>query len=517
MNSEGEKSQTLNTTNEIDDYDIITEEEVKKSKKEFETIRKRCYIAEQTFDSSKLEIIEKTKASVWSSLTSKLVNLKNSIKFNLVTTNTYLNLKAVPYIRLFEKVYTDLDIKHGLLDKGLHTVLQFTYRSNFTPIVYNGGTYITDCGWGCMIRAAQMMLAKGILEKKLYDNKAFDSNDIADELLIKHKINTLLLLFDNNLSVSDVSGNEDFFNMLLKQESVEKISNEEDCGEYHSSLIIDKLSFAPPFSIQNICKLGPYYDKGPGIWFSDVNMCNIFAELNYKFKAIDMEFFTYTDGVVYETEILDRCFEEVTCDCINIEPTSLQSYINNLFEDSICNKCLVTHSKYELYKYKDKYYRFKKGGFIFVSVRLGLDNISQEYSTSILNVFKIPNNLGLIGGRQNSAHYFIGESCGKLIYLDPHVNQYASKDKYSLEHYDLDSYKPVYIYKTDVSSISPGFTAAFYFRDLREYKQLIEGFINHSSLSYPVFKFRHQEKNSLAKYNVKDIIVEEDFCIVKYD
>ena len=62
--------------------------------------------------------------------------------------------------------------------------------------------------------------------------------------------------------------------------------------------------------------------------------------------------------------------------------------------------------------------------FVVVPLRLGIDYVLPEYLESIKEVFKLRQNTGIAGGRENSALYFVGLSTDSthydLLYLDPH-------------------------------------------------------------------------------------------------
>eukprot|EP00731_Ephydatia_muelleri_P017974 Em0011g14a len=62
-----------------------------------------------------------------------------------------------------------------------------TYRTNFPPL-YNGPTaFTTDCGWGCMIRSGQMLLATALHFHTGLKNWRLSSGDRDAEAMVKHK------------------------------------------------------------------------------------------------------------------------------------------------------------------------------------------------------------------------------------------------------------------------------------------------------------------------------------------
>ncbi|XP_053316146.1 cysteine protease ATG4B [Spea bombifrons] len=60
---------------------------------------------------------------------------------------------------------------------------------------------------------------------------------------------------------------------------------------------------------------------------------------------------------------------------------------------------------------------------LLIPLRLGLSEINEAYIETLKQCFMLPQSLGVIGGRPNSAHYFIGYVGEELIYLDPHTTQ----------------------------------------------------------------------------------------------
>uniref|UniRef100_A0A7E4VLZ9 Cysteine protease n=1 Tax=Panagrellus redivivus TaxID=6233 RepID=A0A7E4VLZ9_PANRE len=73
---------------------------------------------------------------------------------------------------------------------------------------------------------------------------------------------------------------------------------------------------------------------------------------------------------------------------------------------------------------------------IIVPLRLGLTVINKCYLTAIQEYFKLPQCMGILGGRPNHAVYFYGVSNDKMLYLDPHVCQDAI-------NIDNDSYETI--------------------------------------------------------------------------
>ena len=410
--------------------------------------------------------------SAWGKFKQKVSNLKNYMKYNLIDFNSsILHLNNYFKIRIFDKEF-DVKSQADKLEIELKFIIYFSYRSDFYPIEFKDELWTTDCGWGCMIRASQMMLSRAIYLIKL--------SEISLNKEIKEEF------YDENSMRSKVC-NETIFLFL---ETFQEISKNGFSSSY------------PEFSIYNICKLGLTLGKSPGQWFSDVNMVNIFSKINKSSKTIrNTEIITFNDNLIEEEDIIKTCFKEKNCEC------------------------KIGYIKCECLKIKDKYYSIQKNGIIFVSSRVGLDSIDPQYYTPIIRLFSIKNNLGLIGGKGNYALYFIGVTGDNhLIHLDPHLNQSSIK---SINKLYEPRYQQTYLdkkfYFLNIKYASPAFTFGLYFTNVQEFKQIQYTLKLYSKMDNPIIKYKAldsylaQEIND--NINNKDevdykCIEEDDFCVI---
>ena len=131
-------------------------------------------------------------------------------------------------------------------------------------------------------------------------------------------------------------------------------------------------------------------------------------------------------------------------------------------------------------------------GLIFISVRLGLDNVSPDYYPSIRKLFDNKECLGFIGGKKwtNSASYFFGYYDNFLLYLDPHFNNQSVDN---INNNNISSYTNKTIYKLDIKTLKAGFTIGFLFRNLKEFNDLLDFFKKQKKEENPCFSFTEKK------------------------
>ena len=436
---------------------------------------------------------------IWNTIKKNISNAKNILTFNLFSNTSKLDLGAQKEIKIFNKSFKPSSFEdNASLVKLLENIIWFSYRSDFDEIIYNNVCYTSDAGWGCILRAGQMILAQGI-------SSIFKLNTL-DEFM-KEKI---YLFLDKEIPVSTVKMTFES-PLFYNQDAFEKVEPKVKPDFSILYMLIAKKpkdikKITPPFSIRNICQMNPSLSKGAGVWFSNYDIVKIIKEINVKTSALDVDnkvsIINFDDGVFYLDEIIKECFEQVEFNSIE-----------NTYEDSSCieksivdnhsiflNGCIDVDTQKKtvrcpdnMFEYNARLYRLVKKCIIFISVRHGgLQNIEEGMEDAVLKFFEFENNIGILGGKKSRALYFIGKCDRDLIFLDPHYVQKAVDVNEILYGDGIQTFKPQNIYHINVSEMSPIFTLGLVCRNTNEFTvmiQKIEKMIK-TSKENPLFEFK---------------------------
>ena len=135
------------------------------------------------------------------------------------------------------------------------------------------------------------------------------------------------------------------------------------------------------------------------------------------------------------------------------------------------NAYFQNKNKIDTFTFNDKEYLFVKKGVLFISLRLGLDEIDPDYIPCLKLVFNnVKNNIGFVCGKGHYAYYFIGITGNKLLYLDPHVCQKAVDPSID----NGDSYIVKKIYMVNIEKISSQMTFGFSFNKGQDILEFIQ-------------------------------------------
>ena len=456
------------------------------------------------------ELNDNNEISIWETIKQQLENVKNHIVFNFNIFSGLNNLdlsdeKLPKNIQIFDEKFSKQDEK---LINVLQNIPWFSYRKNFNQIKDKENIFTTDAGWGCMIRASQMILAQGIY--KLFSIK--NLNQFFNEFITffyDNKIPLKLLVKKNSNSNKDINNKKE----NKKQENKNNKIKEETFNDF---LIVDitrehRLSFVditkemvqelenlskqennnqnlvtPPFSLRNIIKTQNKINpngKKVGEWFSNYDLIKIITKINkqmIKQQDCDFKVINFENETIYIEDLIKECFEEVETQGFEYLSKSDFSDCTNIKENFNINETILNEEvinkniKNEFYVFNKKRYSLKQKFIIFISVRHGLHNLNEDLFNEVLKIFDIKTNIGLIGGKNSRAFYFIGKCENNLIFLDPHYVQATIPLNILGTNQIEESYKPNDIYYMDISELSPSFSIGFAIKDIKDFKLFME-------------------------------------------
>ncbi|KAM3835069.1 cysteine protease ATG4B isoform 1-T1 [Vipera latastei] len=255
--------------------------------------------------------------------------------------------------------------KYSALTEKEEILLDVTSRLWFTyrkGFPAIGGTGPTsDTGWGCMLRCGQMIFAQALVGRHLS----------RDWRWMKGKKQ-----IDN------------YYNVL-------------------NAFIDKKDSY---YSIHQIAQMGVGEGKSIGQWYGPNTVAQVLKKLATFDTWSSLAVHIAMDNTVVIEEIRRLCKANSPCPGASAFPSAESDFLSNGYPDGDePTDCLLLW----------------KPLVLLIPLRLGLTDINEAYIETLKHCFMMPQSLGVIGGKPNSAHYFIGYVGEELIYLDPHTTQPA--------------------------------------------------------------------------------------------
>mmetsp|Transcript_13980 Transcript_13980/g.18318 ORF Transcript_13980/g.18318 Transcript_13980/m.18318 type:complete len:463 (-) Transcript_13980:256-1644(-) len=326
--------------------------------------------------------------------------------------------------------YSENDAKERI--RYEESLFWMTYRHSFPEIKPYG--YSSDAGWGCMLRASQMLLAQ-----------------------------TLRLHYKSRDWVPPASFDErrrkgSFYNEIL-------------------TWFADYPGKNYCFSFHNICCCGFLMNKVPGEWYGPTtasfvlrDICRLSERFQQKEKQM-FHVFIAQEGCLY----LDQVEKDMQ------KRSGKSAPIVEVGEEEETSSC---HDPLLRPRRISKLPEWDRPLLLLIPLRLGLENFNEDYSTSLSETFTFPHSVGVLGGKRAHANWFYGAtSDGSLLFgLDPHTNQpvvgRSQNRDFSLAFTNsylrsMHTKKPA---KVKIKSLDPSIALAFYCKNREDFQNLVQLF-----------------------------------------
>lgn len=247
------------------------------------------------------------------------------------------------------------------LEKEIYSRLWFTYRKDFEPLWGNNNAkYTSDCGWGCMLRTGQMLVAQGLLQHTFgTDWSLYTSLNSSDHIATYREI--ISFFNDRPDSIDCPFG---IHNLLSIADRNEAASTSSPSQIRQSS---SRLPQASQFPSSSSASSPSTPQSRVGTWFGPTSVCMLMRD------AINAP--TTTNKLLKSVKIY------VAQDC-------------TVYKQDVINLCALG----------DKF----TPCILLVPVRLGGESINDIYIDSLKLFFQLPYCIGMIGGKPKHSLYFIG-------------------------------------------------------------------------------------------------------------
>ncbi|GJJ76141.1 cysteine protease ATG4 [Entomortierella parvispora] len=300
--------------------------------------------------------------------------------------------------------------------------LWFTYRKDLSRI--EPSFYTCDSGWGCMMRTGQSLLAQAFVqvmmgrEWRVHLPQSKPSNALSPE------------------------ANER-----------EQRKQRQHLRRYRRMLgwFCDEPAATSPkayYSIHGIAKEGLALDKKIGEWFGPATVAHALQRLSVKHKDCPLQIVVNMDGCVRFSTLLQAA----------ATPIDLSSSVSSMTGEALEDGTVVLP--------------WIRPVLLMLPTRFGLDKVTESYRGNLKRLFRMPQFLGIAGGRPGRSLYFVASQGDDLYYYDPHFVKARVPPEDIVVSYPVPSFHCGVVRSMDVQELDPSMLLGFLVRSLEELQDL---------------------------------------------
>ncbi|TSK18023.1 Cysteine protease ATG4D [Bagarius yarrelli] len=394
----------------------------------------------------------------------KLMSAWNNVKYGWSVKNKTVFNKTSPLFLMGQSYLLNSEEEVERFRLAFGSQVWLTYRKEFPQLV--GSNLTSDCGWGCMLRSGQMLVAQGLMRHFLpRDWRWLDCPQLADvdfEVLRPRSPSRPV-----SLSIPSFSSTWSTPAPEKRPSSSCQVARcgTEIEGQHHRLVSWFGDEPVAPFGVHRLVELGKESGKKAGDWYGPSLVAHILRKAVDRSMEVDnLVVYVAQDCTVYKGDVMRLC-----------ERSSCESGSSGW-----------------------------KSVIILVPVRLGGDSLNPSYTECVKNLLKLDCSIGIIGGKPKHSLFFIGFHDEQLLYLDPHYCQQVvdvTQRDFPLESFHCNSPR-----KMNFSRMDPSCTLGFYAHSKKDFEFLCSAVSEALAVSkerYPIFTFvegRGQDY-SLEKYS----------------
>ncbi|CRL06161.1 CLUMA_CG019107, isoform A [Clunio marinus] len=288
-----------------------------------------------------------------------------------------------------------------------------TYRKDFAmmqvePSNASNG-YTSDCGWGCMIRSGQMMLAQALVMHFLSRSWRYDPESQIFATAEDHIHRKIIRWFG------------------------------------------DQVSKNSPFSIHAMVELGKASGKKVGEWYGPGAVAHLLKQAvkqssKENLDLTSLHVYVAQDCTIYNQDIFDECYSQENQSVPwQQQQKPLQPSPTHIRREIITWKALI----------------------LLIPLRLGHEKLNPIYGDCLKAMLSLEWCIGIIGGRPKHSLFFVGYQDDKLIHLDPHYCQ--DMVNVNIENFSLSSFHCKSPRKMKISKMDPSCCLGFYISSRNDY------------------------------------------------